>query len=72
MSVFRKYRRITGSDQRHKYKLDFNSEYDEYRQLHADVEKVTKCFKKLESELKEAQENTEHYEVIHKTGVHIK
>ena len=59
----RKYVALTNVDVRQQYKADFNAEYDEYRQVHANVENVTRRFKQLDKQLKEAQENSEQYEV---------
>ncbi|KAH3833030.1 RNA polymerase II elongation factor ELL2-like [Dreissena polymorpha] len=46
----RHYFTISNDDQRCKYKQDFNTEYDEYRDLHAKIENVSQKFVKLQVE----------------------
>lgn len=58
-----KYIAISNGPQRAKYKQDFNAEYQEYRDLHDNVEKVTKKFAELETLMRQAQPGTEEYEV---------
>lgn len=43
-----KYHPLVSVEQRQQYKDDFNSEYEEYRSLHAHVESVTRRFSQLE------------------------
>nr|XP_022304347.1 RNA polymerase II elongation factor ELL-like [Crassostrea virginica] len=59
---FLKYIAISSGPQRAKYKQDFNAEYQEYRDLHDNVEKVTKKFSELETLMRQAQPGTEEYE----------
>ncbi|XP_052697883.1 RNA polymerase II elongation factor ELL-like [Crassostrea angulata] len=59
---FLKYIAISNGPQRAKYKQDFNAEYQEYRDLHDNVEKVTKKFAELETLMRQAQPGTEEYE----------
>ncbi|MEQ2294643.1 hypothetical protein AMECASPLE_006003 [Ameca splendens] len=44
-----KYTPLMSVDQRQSYKDDFNGEYDEYRQLHARVESITRRFTQLDA-----------------------
>lgn len=50
-------------DQRNKYKQEFNLEYEEYRNLHKNVEKVTQKFADLEVKMRQTQQGTEEFEV---------
>lgn len=59
----RKYITITCPDQRSKYKEDFNAEYDEYRNLHSVIDRVSKKFAHLEERLRQEERGTEGYEV---------
>lgn len=43
----RKYVAIVSLEQRQRYKDDFNAEYEEYRNLHVLIDKITKSFRKL-------------------------
>lgn len=61
--VCRKYITITCPDQRSKYKEDFNAEYDEYRNLHSVIDRVSKKFAHLEERLRQEERGTEGYEV---------
>jgi hypothetical protein len=45
------------------YKQEFNLEYEEYRNLHKNVEKVTQKFANLEVKMRQAQQGTEEFEV---------
>ncbi|XP_077573632.1 RNA polymerase II elongation factor ELL isoform X2 [Stigmatopora nigra] len=60
-----KYTVIKSPDQRQSYKNDFNSEYSEYRGLHARIESITRHFTELENELKKLQQGTDKYMTIH-------
>ncbi|CAL9696389.1 unnamed protein product [Knipowitschia caucasica] len=60
-----KYTVIGSSEQRQKYKNDFNAEYTEYRDLHARIEGVTRQFTVLDNELKQLQQGTDKYKTIH-------
>lgn len=52
------YGRIVCGEQRSRYKEDFNSQYDEYRDLFQSIDKVSKRFAKLEEELRQQHEGT--------------
>ncbi|XP_034560970.1 RNA polymerase II elongation factor ELL [Notolabrus celidotus] len=60
-----KYKEIGSPEQRQKYKNDFNTEYSEYRDLHARIEGVTRQFTVLDNELKQLQHGTDKYQTIH-------
>ncbi|XP_066492344.1 RNA polymerase II elongation factor ELL [Tiliqua scincoides] len=60
-----KYAAITSSEQRQSYKNDFNAEYGEYRDLHARIERVTRRFTVLDSQLKQLSQGSEEYKTIH-------
>ena len=50
------YSQITSSEQRSKYKVDFNEEYSEYRQLHCNLQEKTHIFHELKDKLRLEQE----------------
>lgn len=52
------YRTIVSGEQRSRYKEDFNSQYNEYRNLHKAIDKVSKRFSHLEEELRQQHEGT--------------
>ncbi|KAL4658955.1 RNA polymerase II elongation factor ELL isoform X2 [Arapaima gigas] len=56
-----KYTPIASQEQRQSYKNDFNAEYSEYRGLHARIERITRQFTVLDSELKQLQQGTDKY-----------
>ena len=60
---YRSYCPISSADQRQKYKLDFNQEYEEYREIHDNVQKVSNRFADLEARMKKAKPGSEDYEV---------
>ncbi|CAN9500532.1 unnamed protein product [Ophioblennius macclurei] len=60
-----KYTVVKTQDQRQMYKNDFNSEYSEYRRLHAGIEGITRHFSVLHNELKQLQQDTDKYKTIH-------
>ncbi|XP_013924387.1 PREDICTED: RNA polymerase II elongation factor ELL [Thamnophis sirtalis] len=60
-----KYGAISSSEQRQSYKNDFNAEYGEYRDLHARIERITRRFMELDSELKQLSQGSEEYKTIH-------
>ncbi|XP_052796283.1 RNA polymerase II elongation factor ELL2-like [Mya arenaria] len=60
----REYFMITSDDQRSKYKQDFNVEYDEYRELHSQIDKVSQKFINLEMKRKKYHKNTIEYKNI--------
>ncbi|XP_036619499.1 RNA polymerase II elongation factor ELL [Trichosurus vulpecula] len=57
-----KYAAISSSEQRQSYKNDFNAEYNEYRDLHARIERITRRFTQLDAELKQLSQGSEEYE----------
>ncbi|KAE8635748.1 hypothetical protein XENTR_v10002724 [Xenopus tropicalis] len=60
-----KYTVIVSSEQRQSYKDDFNSEYDEYRSLHARVENVTRKFMQLDTQRKSLSPGSKEYKTVH-------
>ncbi|XP_069137505.1 RNA polymerase II elongation factor ELL-like [Argopecten irradians] len=56
------YHPISTAEQRQRYKLEFNTEYEEYRGLHMKVEQVSKKFMDFEAMLKQAEPGSESYE----------
>lgn len=60
-----KYKSIASQEQRQGYKNDFNAEYNEYRDLHARIERITHRFTQLDSQLKQLSQGTEQYKTIH-------
>lgn len=63
VSNYSRYTTITSSEQRSKYKEDFNNEYPEYRELHAVIDKVSKRFAQLEESLRKEVRGSDGYEV---------
>ena len=61
----RHYISIRDSEQRRQYKADFTADYSEYRDLHAEVEKVSKRFAQLEERLRQEERNSVSWKVIH-------
>ncbi|XP_063820113.1 RNA polymerase II elongation factor ELL2 isoform X1 [Pseudophryne corroboree] len=60
-----KYTVIVSNEQRQSYKEDFNSEYDEYRSLHARVESITRKFMQLDAHRKRLSPGSKEYKVVH-------
>ncbi|NWI10674.1 ELL2 factor, partial [Crypturellus soui] len=60
----RKYIAIVSYEQRQSYKDDFNAEYDEYRNLHARMENVTRRFMKLDAQRKLLSPGSKEYQVV--------
>ncbi|XP_051960495.1 RNA polymerase II elongation factor ELL2 [Xyrauchen texanus] len=60
-----KYTAVISMDQRQRYKDDFNSEYDEYRGLHARVESVTRRFTQLDAQCRRLAPGTKQYQEVH-------
>ncbi|XP_005990050.1 RNA polymerase II elongation factor ELL2 isoform X2 [Latimeria chalumnae] len=60
-----KYTAIISYEQRQNYKDDFNAEYEEYRNLHARVESITRRFVKLDAERRLLSPGSKEYQVIH-------
>ncbi|XP_012689084.2 RNA polymerase II elongation factor ELL [Clupea harengus] len=59
-----KYITIIGSEQRQQYKEDFCAEYDEYRDLHDRIGKVTEMFIQLGSKIKTLSPGTQAYKLM--------
>lgn len=59
----RKYSPLVSLDQRQNYKADFNAEYDEYRQLHAHVESITRRFTQLDAQSRKLTPGTKEHQV---------
>ncbi|XP_076978218.1 RNA polymerase II elongation factor ELL [Tamandua tetradactyla] len=57
-----RYAAISSSEQRQRYKNDFNAEYSEYRGLHARIERVTRRFTQLDAQLRRLCQGSEEYE----------
>ncbi|XP_073452064.1 RNA polymerase II elongation factor ELL isoform X2 [Aquarana catesbeiana] len=60
-----KYTAIASQEQRQTYKTDFNEEYNEYRNLHARIERITSRFTQLDGQLKQLCSGSEEYKTIH-------
>ena len=63
LSLHRKYTAICSHDQRQSYKQDFNTEYSEYRDLHARIDGVTRQFMELDTQLKRLHHESHKYKV---------
>ncbi|NWI31695.1 ELL2 factor, partial [Sula dactylatra] len=59
-----KYQAIVSFEQRERYKDDFNAEYDEYRHLHARIEKVNRRFMALDAQRKLLSPDSKEYQVL--------
>ncbi|NXX58209.1 ELL2 factor, partial [Scopus umbretta] len=59
----RKYIAIVSYEQRESYKDDFNAEYDEYRNLHARIESITRRFVQLDAQRKLLSPGSKEYQV---------
>ncbi|NWU73555.1 ELL2 factor, partial [Pterocles burchelli] len=59
----RKYTTIVSHEQRQHYKDDFNAEYGEYRNLHAQIESTIKRFLQLDEQRKLLSPGSKEYEV---------
>lgn len=58
-----KYAPISNNEQRARYKSDFNSEYEEYKQLHHFLDKNSIKFAQLEQKLRKATEGSDLWNV---------
>uniref|UniRef100_A0A3B5LYJ7 OCEL domain-containing protein n=1 Tax=Xiphophorus couchianus TaxID=32473 RepID=A0A3B5LYJ7_9TELE len=58
------YAPLASLDQRQSYKDDFNAEYDEYRQLHARVESITRRFTQLDARCRKLVPGTKEYQKV--------
>ncbi|XP_028261292.1 RNA polymerase II elongation factor ELL2 [Parambassis ranga] len=59
-----KYTPLVSTDQRQSYKDDFNAEYDEYRQLHAHVESITRRFTQLDAQCRKLSPGTKEHQRV--------
>ncbi|XP_034418729.1 RNA polymerase II elongation factor ELL-like isoform X2 [Cyclopterus lumpus] len=59
-----KYAAISSPVQRQRYKLDFNTEYSEYRDLHARIDGVTRQFMELDTQLKRLHHESHKYKTV--------
>lgn len=59
----RQYRAIHSAEQHHAYKQDFETDYAEYRTLHARVGAANQRFRELGAEMKSTQRGTPEYKV---------
>ncbi|CAG5983369.1 unnamed protein product [Menidia menidia] len=59
-----KYSPLVSLDQRQGYKDDFNAEYDEYRQLHARVESITRHFTQLDAQCRKLAPGSKEYQKV--------
>ncbi|XP_069608096.1 RNA polymerase II elongation factor ELL2 [Ranitomeya imitator] len=59
-----KYTVVVSKEQRQSYKEDFNSEYDEYRKLHARIDKITRKFMHLDAQRKRVTPGSKEYQVV--------
>ncbi|XP_071192544.1 RNA polymerase II elongation factor ELL2 isoform X2 [Salvelinus alpinus] len=57
-----KYMAVVSMDQRQIYKDNFNAEYEEYRILHARVEKITRHFTQLDAQCRRLPPGTREYQ----------
>ncbi|XP_021466217.2 RNA polymerase II elongation factor ELL2 isoform X3 [Oncorhynchus mykiss] len=60
-----KYMAVVSMDQRQTYKDNFNAEYEEYRILHARVEKITRHFTQLDAQCRRLPPGTKEYQEVH-------
>lgn len=63
--LFSDYTPIKTTEQRRKYKEDFNNNYNEYRRLHTIVAKVAQKFSQLEQQLNSEERDSPAYKVIY-------
>lgn len=61
--IYSEYTTIKDLQQRKRYKEDFNAHYNEYRDLHGIVEKVSRRFAELEERLKKMDTSSREYRV---------
>ncbi|ESO88095.1 hypothetical protein LOTGIDRAFT_234674 [Lottia gigantea] len=58
------YTNITNTDQRLQYKKDFNTQYEEYKQLYSKIESVVAKFEEMKSQMKLRQQGTKDFEEL--------
>ena len=61
---------ISSPEQYQKYKDDFNSEYSEYRHLHAELEVISRHLIKLQNEFKQVKQSKIKKKVISLKDAH--
>lgn len=59
-----KYTPLVSTDQRQTYKDDFNAEYDEYRLLHAHIERITRRFTQLDGQCRKLPPGTKEHQKV--------
>ncbi|NXA71259.1 ELL factor, partial [Mohoua ochrocephala] len=59
----RKYVAVVSLEQRQHYKDDFNAEYEEYRNLHTQIDKIKKNSRQLNEQWKSLAAGSEAYQV---------
>ncbi|NXC65344.1 ELL2 factor, partial [Aleadryas rufinucha] len=59
----RKYVAIVSLEQRQRYKDDFNAEYEEYRDLHTQIEKIQRNFRRFSEQWKSLTPGSKAYQV---------
>ncbi|XP_055016867.1 RNA polymerase II elongation factor ELL2 [Boleophthalmus pectinirostris] len=59
-----KYVSLVSLEQRQKYKVDFNSEYDEYRRLHTRVDNITRRFTRLDAQCRSLTPGTPRHQKV--------
>lgn len=57
------FTRITSIEQRRQYKTEFDKDYAEYMQLHAETQQVSRRFAQLDESLRNAKHNDTRYKV---------
>ncbi|CAN8179527.1 unnamed protein product, partial [Coccothraustes coccothraustes] len=60
----RKYVAIVSLEQRQRYKDDFNAEYEEYRNLHSQIDKTVKKFRQFQEQWKSLTAGSEAYQML--------
>lgn len=65
MDYLLKYTTISNYEQRQSYKMDFNKEYSEYRDLHGRIDSVTQQFMELDAQLKKLHRESRKYKTVH-------
>ncbi len=66
-----KFVRIENSEQRRIYKAEFNKDYNRYRVLYAQNERVSQRFASLQQKLRDTPESSCDYRVIFNFNIHI-
>ncbi|NWS03236.1 ELL2 factor, partial [Motacilla alba] len=59
----RKYVAIVSLEQHQRYKDDFNAEYEEYRNLHSQIDKIIKKFRQFQEQWKSVTPGSKAYQV---------